>query len=95
MEGNRGRDPTAFLNSVPLTFSSECLPDAKKSLLVSVSAVGKGHFAPPQVTDGFVEEVASGLSRVPHEEAEIGKGIPDKACVLREHGENTVRTRHV
>lgn len=80
MEGNRGKDPTAFLHSVPLTFPLEFLPDAKKSL--PGSAFVKGHFAQPQVKDGFVEEVTSGLSRVPHEEAEIGKGILDKARVL-------------
>lgn len=80
MVGNRGKDPTAFLNSVPLTFSLEFLPGPKKSL--PVSAFGKGPFVRPQVKDGFVEEVTSVLSRVPHGDVEIGKGTPDKARVL-------------
>ena len=76
MEGSRGKGSPAFLSSVLLTLLEKFLPDAKKSL--PMLPFGKGHFAQPQVKEGFVEEVTSGLSQVPQEEGEIRKGILDR-----------------
>lgn len=62
MEGSRGKGFPVFLSSVLLTLLEKFLPDAKKSL--PMLPFGKGHFAQPQVKEGFVEEVTSGLSQV-------------------------------